>query len=106
MTDEWVKSLELDIMDCAKKMMMARIQLCQKETGEYDSTSLHLPYMVIALMLNRIFGRENGILYKLSWIPLIYYAALEGTIFNWLDIVSSSLSSCIASAQGGMNQGR
>ena len=46
-------------------------------------------------MLNRIFFRGNGKLYKLIWIPLIYYVAFEGTIFNWVGIISSSLSSCV-----------
>ena len=82
MTDEWVNKLDLDILECAKKMMIAGRQLRQKETREYESASLHNPFKIVAFMLNRIFGQENGRLYKLSWIPLIYYVSLEGTIFN------------------------
>ena len=82
MTDEWVNKLDLDILECAKKMMIAGRQLRQKETGKYESTSLRPPYRIIALILNRIFCRENVRLYKLSWIPLIYYVAFECTIFN------------------------
>ena len=95
MTDDWVKSVNLYIFECAKWMMVSRKQLRQKGTGEYETGSLRPPYMLISLMLNRIFGKENGKMCKLIWIPLIYHVALESTIFNWVDIVSSSLSSCI-----------
>ena len=82
MTDEWVNKLDLDILECSKRMMIEGRQTHQKETRKYEPASLCPPYRVIALMLNRIFGQENGRLYKLSWIPLIYYVAFEGTIFN------------------------
>ena len=104
MTNDWVKSVNLDIFECAKQTRLAGKQLRQKAIGEYDTASLHPPYRVTTLMLNRIFGRENGKWYKLSWIPLIYHVALEGTIFNWADIVASSLSSCIVATQGGLTQ--
>ena len=106
MTDDWVKKVDMDIMECAKKIMVTGKQLHQKETGEYVSTRLRTPFRIIALMLNRIFCWANGILYKLSWIPLIYYVAFEGTIFNWENIISSSLSSYVFSTQGGITQKR
>ena len=61
---------------------MSGKQLIQKETGEYESQILWTPFRIIALMLDRIFGHADGTLYKLNWIPLIYYATFEGTIFN------------------------
>ena len=76
-------------------MMVVGKQLHQKSTSEYETIILCPPYRVIALILNRFFGRENGKMYKLIWIPLIYHVAMEGTVFNWADIVSSILSSCI-----------
>ena len=82
--------------------MVVGKQLRHKSTSEYETSSLRPPYRVIALMLNRIFG--NGKMYKLSWIPSIYHVAMEITIFNWAYIVSSSLSSCIATTQGGLTQ--
>ena len=99
-----MKSVILDIFECAKRMMVVGKKLCQRATDEYETTSLHTPYRIIALMLNKIFGRANGKLYKLSWIPLIYYVAMQGTIFNWADIVANNLSSCIAATQGGLTQ--
>ena len=55
-------------------------------------------------MLNRIFGRAHRKSFKLGWIPIIFYVATQGTIFNWENIVSNSLSSCISSALGGVSQ--
>ena len=63
-------------------MMMLGKQLRQNEIGEYESQILQTPFRIIALMLNRIFGHADGTLYKVNWIPLIYYVAFEGTIFN------------------------
>ena len=61
-------------------------------------------HLTDSLMLNKIFGWENGKLYKMSWIPLIYHVAMQGTIFNQANIVANSLSSCAAAAQGGLTQ--
>ena len=54
--------------------------------------------------LNRIFGRANGKSFKFGWIPVIYYVATQGTIFNWASIVSNSSSSCISATLGGVSQ--
>ena len=61
-------------------------------------------YRLIALMLTQIFGQENGRFYKMSWISLIYYVAMQGTIFNWEYIMADSMSSCIVVALGGLTQ--
>ena len=60
--------------------------------------------MFIALMLNRMFGRAHGKSIKLGWIPIIFYVATQGTIFNSANIVSNSLSACISSSLGGVSQ--
>ena len=57
-------------------------------------------------MLNRIFGRAHSKSFKLEWVPIIFYVATQGTVFNWANIVSNSLSSYIASALGGVSQKR
>ena len=82
MTYEWVNKEDLNLLECAKKLMMEGRQVCQKETGKYESASLGPPFSIISLVLNRIFSCANGIMYKLCWIPLIYYVAFEGTILN------------------------
>ena len=59
---------------------------------------------MVSLMLNRIFDRADGRFYKIGWIPMMYHVTMEGTIFNWVNIVADSLSSCISATQGGMLQ--
>ena len=85
-------------------MMVVGKQLCHKDSSEYEIASLRTPYRIIALMLNKTFGWANGKFYKMSWITLIYHVAMQGTIFNWVDIVENSFLSCIADAQGGLTQ--
>ena len=104
MTNEWMESVNLYVFECAKRMMVAGKKLHQKATGKYEIASLCTPYRMITLMLNIIFGQANGKLYKMSWVPLIYHVAMQGTIFNWADIVANNLSSCIAATLGDMTQ--
>ena len=40
MTGEWVKKVDMYILECAKKIMVTGKQPCQKETGEYESSIL------------------------------------------------------------------
>ena len=56
MTDKWIKDLDMDVFDCAKKMMLDRKQFHHKASGEYETANLCTPYRLIALMLNHIFG--------------------------------------------------
>ena len=98
MNNDWIKGINIDPLECAKRMIMPGKQLRQKTSGKYESQSLLTPFRIIALMLNRIFGRVDGNLYKLSWVPLIYYVAFEGTIFNWQDIILEILSSYVTTA--------
>ena len=37
MNDEWVNEVNLDILECAKKMMMVGRKLRQTEIGKYES---------------------------------------------------------------------
>ena len=70
----------------------------QRASREYETASLRTPYRLVALMLNMIFDKADGIFYNIGWIPLMYHVTMEGTIFNWLDIVANSLYSCITAA--------
>ena len=94
----------MDLIDTMRKMLLPGKLFRHRVTEDYDTATLRPPYRFIALMLNRIFGRANGKLFKFEWIPLMFYVATEGTIFNWSGLVSSSLSSCIAAAKGGVQQ--
>ena len=83
-------------------MMIAWKPFRQRAYGEYETSSLCTPYRLVALMLNRIFDKDNGKFYKIGWIPLMYHVTMQGTIFKWADIVSNNLSSCIGAALIGM----
>ena len=62
------------------------------------------PFQNYSFIVEQNFGKADGTIYKLNWVPLIYYIAFQGTIFNWEDIISNNLSSSIAVAQGGLTQ--
>ena len=96
----------MDLVETLKRMMFPGRNFKTRMMGEYDTVSLRAPYRFIALMLNRIFGRAHGKSFKLEWMPIIFYVATQGTIFNWANIVSNSLSACLASALGGVSQKR
>ena len=85
----------MDLVETVKRMMIPGKNFRTRPSGEYDTSTLQTPYRFIALMLNRIFGRAHGKNFQLGWIPIIFYVATQGTIFNWENIVSNSLSACI-----------
>ena len=96
----------MDLVKTLKRMLIPGKNFRTRTTGEYGTAILRTPYRFIALMLNRIFGRAHGKSFKLEWVPIIFYVATKGTIFNWANIVSNSLSACIALALGGVSQKR
>ena len=104
LTEEWLKGLHLDILDNVKRMMVPEKQFHTRPSREYETAHLRTPYRLIALMLNRIFWRANGKHYKLSWVPVIFFVATQGTIFNSANIISNSMSSCTSVALGGVSQ--
>ena len=105
-SDDWLNNIRMDLVETFKKMMLQGKHYRYKPTGDYDTASLRAPYRFIALMLNRIFGRENGRFFKLEWIPIIFHVATQGTIFNWANLVSNIISSCLASSLAGESQKR
>ena len=92
------------MVETVKKMMIAGKNFRPRPSGEYETSTLCTPYRFIALMLNKFFGRDNGKSFKMGLIPVIYFVATQGTIFNWASIVSNSLSTCISAALGGVSQ--
>ena len=104
LSNDWLNNIRMDPVETLKRMVLSRKHFRTRATGEYDTTSLRAPYRFIALMLNRIFGRAHGMFFKLEWIPIIFYVATQGTIFNWASLVSNSLSACLASDLGGVAQ--
>ena len=100
LTEEWLKGLDLDILDNVWRMMVPRNQFHTSPSREYETANLHTSYRLLVLMLNMIFGQANGKYYKLSWVPVIFFVATQGTIFNWANIISNNLSSCISAVLG------
>ena len=104
LTEGWLKELGMDLVETVKKIMIPGKNFRTRPSREYETSTLHAPYRFIALMLNIIFGKANGKIFKMGWIPVIYFVATQGTIFNWANIVSNSLSSCISQTLGGVSQ--
>ena len=96
----------MDLVETLKRMLLSGRHFRTRPMEEYDTASVRALYRFIALMLDRIFGRAHGRSFKLEWVPIIFYVATQGTIFNWANIVSNSLSACMASALGGVSQKR
>ena len=103
LTEIWLKELNLDMVETVKKMMIPGKNFCTGPFGEYETSTLCTPYRFIALMLNRIFEKANGKIFKIGWVPVIFFVATQGTIFNWENIVFNSLSTCISVALGGVS---
>ena len=75
LTEDWLKSIRMDLVETLKRMLMPGKKFRTRSTGEYDTASLRTPYRFISLMLNRIFGRAHGKSFKLEWVPIIFYVA-------------------------------
>ena len=81
-SDDWLNNVKMDLIETLKRMMLTGKHFRNRVTGEYDTTALRVPYRFIALMLNKIFGRAHGRLFKLEWVLIIFQVATQGTIFN------------------------
>ena len=66
-----------------------------KQSGEYETAHLRTPFKIIALMMSKLYGRADGKMYNFGLIPLVYYVAMEGRIFNWVDISTGNLAKCV-----------
>ena len=75
LTEDWLKSIKMDLIERLKRMLMPRKFFRTRPTREYDTASLRTPYRFIALMLNRIFGRAHNKRFKLEWVSIIFYFA-------------------------------
>ena len=66
LTESWLKEINLDMVETVKKMMIPGKNFRTRPSGEYETSTLRTPYRFIALMLNTIFGRANGISFKIG----------------------------------------
>ena len=60
LTQGWLKDLDLDVLENVKRMRVPRKKFRTRPSREYETANLCTPYRLIALILNRIFRRENG----------------------------------------------
>ena len=104
LTENLLKELNLDMVERVKKMMIHGKKFHIRHSREYDTSTLRTPYRFIALMLNKIFKRDKGKIFKIGLVQVIFFVATQNTIFNWENIVSNSLSACISAALGGVSQ--
>ena len=58
MNNDWINGININPLECEKRMIMPGKKLHQKESGEYESQSLRTPFRIIALMLNFFFGEK------------------------------------------------
>ena len=75
LTENCLKEINLDLVETVKRMMILGKNFRTRPSGEYDTATLWTPYRFIALMLNRVFGRAHGKIFKLGWIPIIFCVA-------------------------------
>ena len=78
LSDDWLNSIRMDLVETLKRMLLQGKHYRYRVTSEYDTVNLRAPYRFIALMLNRVFGRAHGRLFKLEWIPIIFHVATQG----------------------------
>jgi len=60
--------------------------------GIYAIASLEIHMMYIAMMMCRLYGKENTTHFYQPWVPIIH-TLVEGYSFNWDKILSGSLAS-------------
>jgi hypothetical protein len=63
--------------------------------GIYVTTSLYAHMMHVAMMLCRLFEKENYDHFLLSWVSIMH-EVVEGFSFNWSKILSNRLAKEIA----------
>ena len=54
--EEWLKGLDLDILDNVRRMMVHGNHFRTRPSEEYETAHLRTPYRLIALMLSGSFG--------------------------------------------------
>ena len=72
----------MDLVETVKRMMIPGNNFQTRPSRGYDTSTLHAPYKFIALMLNIILDRAHVKRFKIGWIPVIFFVATQGTIFN------------------------
>jgi hypothetical protein len=73
--------------------------------GIYPVVALEPHIMYIAMMMCRLYGKENTTHFVLQWVPIIH-AVVEGYSFDWAKISSDSLVQEITKYQSIRTKGK
>ena len=90
LTKDWLKAIKMDLVETLKRMLIPGKNFRTRTTGEYDTASLRTPYRFISLMLNRIFERAHSKIFKLEWVPIIFYVATQVLLGFYTQLVRMS----------------
>ena len=55
-------------------------------------------HMKVIMMLNRLYGQTDFQYSKLKWFPILHSIISKGTLFNWVDILSTSQQAQVRNA--------
>jgi hypothetical protein len=99
MSSKLLSEFEYTPKDLFLKWYKVEKQFKYRPKGRYPTISLRRPYQYLVSMLCRLYEKPNATQFSLSYMPLIYYCAHEGTSFNWDDILSESLRRVISSVK-------
>ena len=72
LTEDWLKTINLDLVETLKRMLVPSKSFRTTPSGEYDTATLRTPYRFISMMLNIIFGQAHGKRFKLGWLPIMF----------------------------------
>jgi len=66
---------------------------------DYLTNLLRPPYQYAVGILCRLYGEFDAKKIRVSWVPLIHYITIVGSIFNWEEILSSMLAHAISAVK-------
>jgi hypothetical protein len=87
-----------DYLDLIKEWWAHPEKFRANTHGIYTTVSLDAHMMYVAMMLCRIFGKENFAHFLLQWVSIMH-EVVEGFSFNWAKILSYSLAKEITKYQ-------
>jgi hypothetical protein len=99
--DQYGKSLSDLIKDWCSRPENFRAE----SHGVYSISSLEPQFMYIAMMMCKIYGKENTTHFFLPWVPIIHSVA-EGFSFDWEKILSDNMASEISEYQTKKTKGQ
>jgi hypothetical protein len=66
-----------------------------RRNGLYGTINLREPYIYLMALIYWLYGEKDCSKFSEAWIPLVYTVAITRSSFNWGEIISKKLSTCI-----------